>query len=107
MQKIDFLPRNVCCTQYFLIHSNLHLQKFFFGNLIMKTIKCASQLTAMKLCLQAFTKKALCNEVILRGQNLSLKLCKPLKLSISIERVFRSFHTGNKGSLGQTILLVV
>ena len=41
------------------------------------------------------------NEVILRGQKISLKCCQPLKLVMYIGRGFRSFHTGNMGSVGQ------
>ena len=41
------------------------------------------------------------NEVILRGQNLSLKCYQSLELLMYIEKGFRSFHTGNVGSAGQ------
>ena len=41
------------------------------------------------------------NEVTFKKQNISLKCCQPLELLTYIERGFRSFHTGNKGSVGQ------
>ena len=41
------------------------------------------------------------NEVILRGQTISLRYCQPLKLLIYIARGFGSFPTGNVGSIGQ------
>ena len=41
------------------------------------------------------------NEVILRGQNLPLKCCQPLKLLTYFEKVVRSFHKGNMKCVGQ------
>ena len=40
-------------------------------------------------------------EVILRRQNIPLKFRQPLELLMYIEKGFRSFHTGNMGSVGQ------
>ena len=37
----------------------------------------------------------------LRRQNLLLKCCQSLELFIYIGKRFRSFHTGNIGSVGQ------
>ena len=45
--------------------------------------------------------KPFVNEIILRGQNLSLKCCQSLKLFTYIERGVRSFHKGNIGPLSQ------
>ena len=41
------------------------------------------------------------NEVIFRGQNMSLKCCQDLKLLMYIEKRSRSFHTLYVGSAGQ------
>ena len=41
------------------------------------------------------------NEVTLRGKNMPLKCCQPLKLLMYVERVVRSFHTITTESVGQ------
>ena len=54
-------------------------------------------LTAIKQLLN----KPYVNEVILRGQNLTLKCCQPLKLWTYFEKKVRSFHTDNVKCVGQ------
>ena len=44
----------------------------------------------------------ICNGVTLREQILSLKCCKPLELLMCPGKRFRSFHTVDIGSLGQS-----
>ena len=47
------------------------------------------------------------NEVILRGQTISLRYCQPLKHLIYFAKGFGSFPTGNVGSIGQRATKVV
>ena len=52
--------------------------------------------------MERLLNKPYVNEVILRGQNLSLKCYQTLDFFKDIERGFRSFHIENIGSVGQS-----
>ena len=48
-----------------------------------------------------FIDKPYENEATLRGQNICLKCYQPLEIMLYFGKEFKSFHTGNKGSVGQ------
>ena len=55
-------------------------------------------ITATNFCLHMVTYE---NEVILRGQNISLECCQPLELLTHFRNGIRSLHIFYVGSLGQ------
>ena len=70
-------------------------------NLTFPMMGVSAMHTAVAPCIKTLLNKPCENEVILRGQNIPLKFCQPLELLKYTEKVLRSFHAIDIGSVGQ------
>ena len=62
-----------------------------------------TQIQLLPFAYKPLLDKSYENGVIFRGQNLPSKCYQPLELPIHSEKRFRSFQTGNIGSVGQKV----
>ena len=86
-----------------MITISIYRNEYVLGisNTIIGGNKCLQYIQLWNFVYEGLLYKSNVNEVILRGQNLSLKCCQSLKLLIYKGKRFESFHKCNIRSVGQ------
>ena len=86
---------------YYTFTQKIVKQPLFSRILFLEYEKQAHDIQSWTFAYVWLLNKPYVNWVTLREQNQSLKCCQPLELLIYFGKGFRSFATGNIGSVGQ------